>query len=152
MQHILWRDDFPLLPILPNSQRVCTCFSNGKRGCKCHCFCPNWPESADGNSDYMFLGQDGKLVWRIVEISIQEHFFPIYVYQPFYFLLGIISITQCFQGKNMTLEPHGSWKPGTKVKEVKWTRNQADRFHSLLLEKASISYLFLPLNNPPFFV
>lgn len=25
---------------------------------------PNWPESADGNSDYMLLGQDVKLVWK----------------------------------------------------------------------------------------
>ena len=34
---------------------------------------------------------------KLLEISIQEHFFPIYVYQSFYFLLRIIYIIQNFQ-------------------------------------------------------
>ena len=60
LQPVLCLDHFPLLLTLPNSQRSSTCFGNVRRGWNCHCFCPNWPESADGNSDYMLLGQNDK--------------------------------------------------------------------------------------------
>lgn len=79
---------------------------------------------------------------KLLEISIQEHFFPIYVYQSFYFLLRIIYIIQNFQvQKNMTLKSHGLWKSFRKEKEMKWISNQADFSplpHSLLLKKAGI--------------
>lgn len=83
---------------------------------------------------------------KLLEISIQEHFFPVYVYQSFYFLLRIIYIIQCFQvQKNMTLKSHGFWKSFRKEKETEWTSNQAD-FASLLLpllfEKQALCLFF----------
>lgn len=43
---------------------------------------------------------------KLLEIPIQEHFFPTYVYQSFYFLLRIIYIIQSFHvQKNMTEIP-----------------------------------------------
>lgn len=60
--------------MLPDSQRAYTCFSSGRRGGNCHCFCPHWPESANWNSDYMLLGQDVKLVWKSVGNSNRRTF------------------------------------------------------------------------------
>ena len=83
---------------------------------------------------------------KLLEISIQEHFFPVYVYQSFYFLLRIIYIIQRFQvQKNMTLKSHGFWKSFRKEKEMKWTSNQADfasLLPSLLFEKQALCLFF----------
>lgn len=55
---------FPFAANIAKFSESSTCFGNVRRGWNCHCFCPNWPESADGNSDYMLLGQNEKLVWK----------------------------------------------------------------------------------------
>lgn len=54
---------FRLFPFAPNTTKFLETiymFWPCRKG-----FCPNWPESADGNSDYMLLGQHVKLVWKI---------------------------------------------------------------------------------------
>lgn len=55
---------FSFVAILAKFSESVYMFGNGRRGRNCHCFCPDWPESADGNSDCMLLGQDVKLVWK----------------------------------------------------------------------------------------